>query len=283
MEALPRSWLLRFVEQAMHLARRAVARYSSKFSKRRYTLHQHIVLFCLKVRKNTTYRTLIDELNEMPRIRNAIDLEELPSPSTLCKAFNRLDMAVWRVLLNLSATLLPTNGVVGIDASGFDRSHASKQYTKRTKLTIQQLKITFLVDTRANAILDLHVTTTRKHDSQIAPSLIKRNAGDVEILLGDKGYDDQKIRTLAREEDVRPVIKHREFSSLHKAWNARLDTDFYGQRSQNETVNSRRKRKYGAFVRSRHWWKQFRELVIKCIVHNLERSLAILHEGGESP
>ncbi len=129
MQALPKSRLLRFVEQAFHLARRAVARYSSKFSKRRYSLHQHIVLLCLKVRKNTTYRTLLDELIEMPRIRSAIDLEELPSPSTLCKAFSRLDMAVWRVLLNLSVTLLPTNGVVGIDASGFDRSHASKHLT----------------------------------------------------------------------------------------------------------------------------------------------------------
>ena len=273
MQALPRSRLLRFVEQAIHLAQRATARYSSKFSKRRYTLHQHIVLLCLKVRKNTTYRMLLDELIEMPRIRRTLEFEELPSPSTLCKACDRLDMAVWRVLLNLSVSLLPTNGVVGIDASGFDRSHASKHYTKRTKLTIQQLKVTLLVDTRANAILDLHVTTTRKHDSQITPSLIKRNTDKVAILLGDKRYDDQKIRELALEEDVRPLIKHREFSSLHKAWNARLDTDLYGQRSQNETVNSRLKRKYGAFIRSRHWWKQFRELAITCLTHNLDRSL----------
>jgi len=84
-------------------------------------------------------------------------------------------MAVWRVILTLSATLLPTSRLFGVDASGFDRSHASKHYTKRAKLTIQQLKVTLLVDTKVNAILDLHVTTTRKHDSQIAPSLIKRN------------------------------------------------------------------------------------------------------------
>ena len=129
------------------------------------------------------------------------------------------------------------------------------------------------MDTRANAIIDLYVTTTRKHDTKIAPALITRNSGEVAILLGDKGYDDQKIRTLAHEEDVRPLIKHREFSSLHKAWNARLDADLYGQRSQNETVNSRLKRKYGAFVRSRHWWMQFRELPIACLTHNLDRSL----------
>ncbi len=101
MEGLPKSRLLRFVEQAFHLTSRAVTRYSSKFSKRRYTLHQHIVLLCLKVRKNTTYRTLLDELIEMPRIRKAINLDELPSPTTLCKAFDRLDMAVGCVLLNL--------------------------------------------------------------------------------------------------------------------------------------------------------------------------------------
>jgi len=182
-------------------------------------------------------------------------------------------MAVWRVLLNLSVTLLPTNGVVGIDASGFDRSHASKHYTKRTKLTIQQLKVTLLVDTRVNAILDLHVTTTRKHDSKVAPSLIKRSTSEVAILLGDKGYDDQNVRALAREENIRPLVKHREFSSLHRAWNARLDADLYGQRSQNETVNSRLKRKYGAFVRSRHWWKQFRELVVGCLTHNIDKAL----------
>lgn len=182
-------------------------------------------------------------------------------------------MAVWRVLLNLSVMLLPTNGVVGIDASGFDRSHASKHYTKRAKLTIQQLKVTLLVDTRANAILDLHVTTTRKHDTQIAPSLIKRNTNGVGILLGDKGYDDQTLRALVREKEARPLIKHREFSSLHKAWNARLDTELYGQRSQNETVISRLKRKYGSFVRSRHWWKQFRELALGCLTHNIDKAL----------
>ncbi len=78
----------------------------------------------------------------MPRIRRAIELEELPSPSALCKA---LDTAIWRVRLNLSVTFPPTSGIVSVDASGFDRSHASKHDTRRTKLMIQQLKVTLLV------------------------------------------------------------------------------------------------------------------------------------------
>ena len=70
-----------------------------------------------------------------------------------------------------------------------------------------------------------------------------------------------------------PLIKHREFSSLHEAWNARSDANLYGQRSQNEAVNSRLKQKYGAFVRLRHWWKRFRELALAYLTHNLDRTL----------
>lgn len=159
-------------------------------------------------------------------------------------------MAVWRVILTLSATLLPTSEIVGVDASGFNRSHASKHYTKRAEVTIQQLKVTLLVNTKVNAILNLHTTATRKHDSQIAPSLINRNPENIDIPLGNKGYDDQKIRRPARHHEIRLLIKYREFTSLHKTWNVRLDPDLYGQRSQSETVNSTLNRKYGAFVRS---------------------------------
>ena len=273
MDDVPKSDLLRFVERTFELAQQVIARYSSKYSKRRNTRTQHVVLLCLKVKKTTTYRDLVDELIEMPRIRDALNLDSIPAPSTLCKAFDRLEMAVWRVLLRVSLIGLPLDGVTGIDASGFERAHASAHYTKRTNLTIQQLKTTLLVDTATNAVLDIHVTTTRKHDTQIAPQVLKRNAESIGVLAGDKGYDDQTLRQLAREHGVRPLIKHREFSSLHKAWNARLDTDLYHQRNMNETVNVAIKQKYAAFVRSRVWWKQFRELVIKCIVYNIERSL----------
>jgi hypothetical protein len=73
-------------------------------------------------------------------------------------------MAVWRVLLNISLVDLPVTGVSGIDASGFEWVHASTHYTKRTNLTIQQLKTTLLVDTATNGVLGIHVTTARKHD-----------------------------------------------------------------------------------------------------------------------
>jgi len=207
-------------------------------------------LLCLKVKKTTTYRDLVDEFIEMPRIRDALDHDSIPAPSTLCKAFDRLEMAVWRVFLNVLLADLLVNGVTGLDASGFERAHTSAHYPKRTNLTIQQLKTTLLVDTANNAVLDIHITTTRKYNIQIAPQVVKRNAAPIAVLTGDKGYDDQKLRRLARDHDIWPLIKHREITPLHKAWNARLDSNLYHQRNMNETVNAAIKQRFGAFVRS---------------------------------
>lgn len=72
-------------------------------------------------------------------------------------------------------------------------------------------------------------------------------------MTGDKGYDDQKLRRLARDYDVWSLIKHREFTP--QGMDARLDSDLYNQRDMNETVNAAIKQKFGDVVWSRVWWK----------------------------
>lgn len=73
---------------------RAVAWFSTRYSWKQFTLHQHAVLLCLKVKKTTTCRNLVNELIEMSCIRDALALDSIPAPSTLYKAFDRLEMAV---------------------------------------------------------------------------------------------------------------------------------------------------------------------------------------------
>ena len=65
------------------------------------------------------------------------------------------------------------------------------------------------------------------------------------MLAGDKGYDDQNLRRLARDHGIRSLIRHREFTSLRKTWNARLDSDLYHRRTMNETVNAVIKQRFG--------------------------------------
>jgi len=234
-----------------------------------------VSLHCLRIYLEKSYREALDLLSEMPHILAEIGLEpdELPHHSTLVKWFERLTMAVWRVLLRLSAQEHEPSGEAAIDSTYFDRENASKHYCRRTNYRVQTLKTTALVDTASQAVLDVHCTTTKKHDTHIGWQVALRNAGDLHSLAADKGYDWQELREKLREEGVRPLIKHREFRPIDHAHNARIDAAVYGQRALSETVFSTIKRTLGHAVRARAWYREFREIVAMCLVYNIKRAV----------
>ncbi|REA00967.1 IS5 family transposase [Haloferax sp. Atlit-6N] len=233
-----------------------------------------VSLHCLRVYLDESYRNTLDLLSEMPHILAEIGLEDgdLPDHSTLVKAFDRFEMKVWRVLLRLSSELHDPSGHAAIDATFFDRENASKHYCRRTNYRVQTLKATALVDTDTQAVLDVHCTTEKTHDTQLGWQVACRNAGDLHSLAADKGYDWMQLREKLREEDVRPLIMHRIFRPIDHAHNARVDGPRYRQRSMCETVFSSIKRTHGDAVRARTWYREFRELVVKCVVHNIKRA-----------
>jgi len=234
---------------------------------------------CLRVYLGESYRAALDWLSEMPHILAEIGLEtdELPDHLTLVKAFDRLTMAVWRVLLRLSAQEHEPPGDAAIDSTYFDRENASKHYCCRTNYRVQTLKTTALVDTDSQAVLDVHCTTEKRHDTQIGWQVALRNAGDLHSLAADKGYDWQELREKLREEGVRPLIKHREFRPIDHAHNARIDAADYGQRALSETVFSSIKRTLCHAVRARAWYREFRDIVLMCSVYNIKR--AVTHQN----
>jgi len=213
----------------MRLATRHVPLSSSKFSKRTFTQPQLIALYCLKLKLGATYRELIDWLAEMPGICKALGLKQLPHFTTVQKAFQRLSLAIWRLLQRISACLLC--GDETADASGWDRSYASRYYTQRINLKLRALKTTLLVETGAQTVLDVHLTTSRKHDTRIGPKLTERNRERFETLVADKGYDDRTHRGRLKAWGKRPLIKHREFAPHDVAANARMDPALYHRRS----------------------------------------------------
>ncbi len=100
----------------------------------------------------------------MPPILDIIGLEpnDLPHPSTFNKWLDRIEIAVWRVLLCHSAQLHDPSPHTAIDATYYERSPASKHYCGRTDYRVQTLEATKLVDTETQPILDVHCTTTRE-------------------------------------------------------------------------------------------------------------------------
>jgi IS5 family transposase len=220
-----------------------------------------------------SYREALDLLSEMPQILGEIrlDADYLPDHSTLVKWFERIQTALWRVLLRLSLQLHEQSGHAAIDATFFDRKNAIKHYCRRTNYRVQTLKATALDDTETQAILDVHCSTEKPHDTQLGWQVARRNAGDLTSLAADKGYDWMRLRENLREEGVRPLINHRISRRIDHAHNVRVDEARYRQRAMAEAVFSTIKRTLGDTVRARTWYGEFRELVLMCVVHNIKQ------------
>lgn len=235
-------------------------------------------ILCLREREEETFRSVVDKLKVMGPIRTVlgVDLSELPDPSTVCKAMDRVTMALCRRLLSESVTLFELGDVTAIDASGFDRIAASRRYARRTNYRFLAMKTTLLTDCESGAILDVHCTMSRPHDTQIGWQVLTRNLDQIDTITAHKGYDWAKLRMKLREHGVRPMIKHLDFDSFDKAHNARLD-DVYHRRSVVEASFRLLKQRYGDRLTTRSWYRQFRELTLKAAVKNIDVAIGTSH------
>lgn len=77
---------LAFTRAALQVARAALPAYSSKFSKRDFTRHQHVAILTLKTFLKTTYRGIVALLHDWSDLRNALGLKKVPHFTTLQKA-----------------------------------------------------------------------------------------------------------------------------------------------------------------------------------------------------
>lgn len=126
-------------------------------------------LHYLRVHQEKSYRESLDLLSEAAQILGEIglDADDLPYHSTLVKWLDRIKTALCRVLLRLSTRLQEPSWHAAIDTTFFDRENASKHYYRRTNHCVQTLKATSLVDTEMQAILDIHCSTGKPHDTQV--------------------------------------------------------------------------------------------------------------------
>ncbi len=272
------SKLARFTERCVELSQKAVGSGSKEpLSKGKdgYADWVIVAIHGLREYLDHSYRRLLDVLREMPAIVAKLGLspDELPDFTTVCARKQDLKMPVWRMLLQLSAELFDTGEVQAIDSTSIAHRSSSHNYAKRVKGTFESVKTTILVDCSTRAILDVHCSMNLPHDTQIAWQVLKRNLSTVETVVADKGFDWDELRQMLRNEGIRPVIKHREFYSLDAAHNARIDDETYHQRSIAESIFFALRKRFGSTLKARTWFGQFRELVLKAAVRNIEQSI----------
>ena len=115
--------------------RQAIPLYSSKYSRKDFTLWQHIALLALMQRVRKSYREYVDDyLTTTERLLDVLGLSKLPHFTTIEK-----------FLLRVPGTLLERvmGGFIGLtrvrmqvfapDSSGFSPHHASHYYALRIK------------------------------------------------------------------------------------------------------------------------------------------------------
>ena len=230
-----------------------------------------LALHALRIELGKSYRQTIDLLSEMPGILEELGLTRLPHFTALRNSFKSISIQLWRAFLAASAE--KRTGHAAVDATGFDRDQPSRHYAQRAHYRVRSLKVTTLVDVETLYVIDVHCTTTKKHDAKIGPQVARRNAGDLLSLAADKGYDAKAFRDELRDNGVRPLIKHRIYSSLDCAHNARMNSNSYNRRWMVETAFSAIKRTHGGAERARSWPLELREVILKCTVYNLRRTV----------
>lgn len=260
-----------FVRQARWIASKHVSLYTNKYSKKVFTQPQLIAINLLRIRWGWTYRETEHFLEVMDSIQHELDLKRVPDHSTVQNAYDRISCWLLRLILKQTANHLESSGILAVDATGFQRRWSSRHYTKRTGMKLKALKVTVLADVgNVPFVRDVHVTTTRLHDTKILPKLIPKNAAGA-MLVGDKGYDDDAIRRQCQKQDLQPLIKHREYGPKDVEANEELDEAGYNHRQKIESLFSSVKRTIGDEVSSRTWYRQFRDIIARMVVHNLNQ------------
>ena len=121
-----------------------------------------LTILCLKQKKGETYRSVIGLLHGVERTRELLDLSrgQIPDPSTVYQAMDRLTMAFFRSLLQQTTTLHEVGDLAAIDASSFDRVAASRRYATRT------VPVPIAEDHDSRGLLDRHDSGCSLRDNQ---------------------------------------------------------------------------------------------------------------------
>jgi len=115
--------------------RQCIPLYSSKFSRKDYTLWQHIALLVLWQRIRKSYREYVDDfLTVADRLVAALGLAKLPHFTTIEKFVLRVPSTLLERVMGGFVLLTRIRGqVFSPDSSGFSPNHVSRYYALRIK------------------------------------------------------------------------------------------------------------------------------------------------------
>ena len=265
--------LLDLVEKALRVAKQALGKHAGKPKSGGLARATHIVAHCIRKEEGYTFTELIDRLSLMPEVCDRLGLhpDALPDPTTFYHSIDRYAMYVWRALLRVSAQQLPQSGHVALDSTFFERKQASQYYLQRRGRSVKTIKATTLTDTESLAVLDVHCCIEREHDTKAGPRVVRVPADDLRSVAADNGFQDWHTEYEIAALDVEYLVQHQGSRPMAVANNALIRAKGYTQRWMSETSYSTIKRTQDSALRSRFWYRQFREIVLLFALTNIKK------------
>ena len=249
-----------------------------------------LVLVLFKDFRNQHYREFIDDVGDMERVQEILDLSVVPHFTTLQKFLSRVKTLYLRLTFKKTVNLFYTSDekipITAIDSSGFTSGYCSHYFSERTgKIRKHFLKTSISVDTEQQVITGFVASNSRVHDTRHAVKLLRQchKTRKSDCYVMDKGYDSEAIHRLIREDlhsnSVIPI----------RSWNNDIISGTYRQemaRQFNDIIYPRRqlvenkfsvlKRKFNGDLKARRFLIQMKEIANKMIVCNIHRFLQFL-------
>jgi transposase len=248
-------------------------------------------LVLLKEYMNTDYRSIVELVELMDKVKLKIGLKQVPHFTTLHKFSRRVKSVYFNGLLKQTIDLFYAYGeridVNAIDSSGFTSGHCSYYCSLRTKKKRRYyLKTSTAVDTAKFIVTGLKISGRPVHDAKHALTLLKQchKTRRSNYYVMDKGYDSEAIHSLTREQLQAVAIiplRHRKRKRIKGKFRRKMvqefDRNLYHKRNLVETMFSVLKRKYGEEIKARKYWNQIVEIKLKIIIQNLDRYIKVIY------
>ena len=247
------------------------------------------VLLVLKFDSGLGYRDFVAYLNFNPFLLHQLGLKQAPSYSSLHKALKKLDTPLIHRMQELLVRKRSPPRKLAVDASGFSHITGGEWLAMRFKKTVKRSfhALHNVVDTDTLMINASRVCTRPAGDAKYMIALVRRvRTSELETVYCDKAYISRKnvqfISDLGAYAAIEPKKNARvramgspaykqlvkEYQASPERWKEKYQ---YGKRSLVETVFSMMKLRFSGGLSSRGNRERRRELLIKVVIHNIER------------
>ena len=202
------TFLIRFAKSILRALKiRQVRLYGSKFSKKTYTLHQHIVLLAIReLHKGIGYRFLCELLPDYSRLLEFLSLTTIPHFTTLHKVSQRLKGSLLESIF--LGFVRKAKFRSGTDSTGLSLQHSTYYYEQRLEhfrkakkkrrgqprkhKTKKHQYTSIFADLDGRIILSIKLLRGKQSDNKMMrPTVIKAKELFKQIIShdADRGYD----------------------------------------------------------------------------------------------